>query len=221
MSKQNEHSRAYQVLIDKELYVLENAFPTGAELLEKAKKNPVEQFAIYIKEPGEQPKRIQLDEKVDLTAPGVERFVTLPLDQTEGEGQSTARMHFQMPEEDMDWLLSRGKPFELLAENGVQRVLLHEFPVPPGYNHSTVSACVRIDPGYPDSQIDMVWFFPPLARPTGQPIGALSDEQFDGKVWQRWSRHRTGQNPWRPGVDNLMTHYALVDDWLHRELKKS
>jgi hypothetical protein len=34
---------------------------------------------------GGQTKRIDLDERVDFTTPGVERFMTLPLDQTEGE----------------------------------------------------------------------------------------------------------------------------------------
>lgn len=222
MSEQKDPNRAYQVLIDKDLVLIYVPQPTGRHLLEEAKKTPVEQFAIYLKQPGEQPKRIQLNETVDLSAPGVERFVTLPLDQTEGEASGISpRRHFSLPEEDMDWLVARGTSFELVAEPGAQRVLIHGFAVPPGYTHSAVTACVRIDPGYPETQIDMVWFYPALAKSQpGQPIAAISDEQFDGKNWQRWSRHRTGVNPWRPGIDNLMTHYALVEDWLHRELKK-
>ena len=37
---------------------------------------------------------------------------------------------------------------------------------------------------------------------------------IDGTPWQRWSRHRTSQNPWRPGVDGIPTHLALVEHWL-------
>ena len=76
--------RTYQVVIDKLHVVFNYPNPSGRELLEAAKMVPVEGFAIYIKQPGAQPKRVQLDERVDLTQPGVERFVTLPLDQTEG-----------------------------------------------------------------------------------------------------------------------------------------
>jgi len=81
---QTAKPKNYKVLIDKTQYDIPEPMPTGRELLIIAGKQPPEQFAIYLKSPGEQPKRIGLDEKVDLREPGVERFVTLPLDQTEG-----------------------------------------------------------------------------------------------------------------------------------------
>ena len=76
--------KVYKVQIDKTQYDVPEPMPTGRELLIISSKQPPEQFAIYLKLPGQQPKRIGLDEKVDLREPGVERFVTLPLDQTEG-----------------------------------------------------------------------------------------------------------------------------------------
>jgi hypothetical protein len=76
--------RIYKVLIDKTHYDVPEPTPTGRELLIIAGKQPPDQFAIYLKLPGQQPRRIGLDEKVDLREPGIERFVTLPLDQTEG-----------------------------------------------------------------------------------------------------------------------------------------
>ncbi len=131
------------------------------------------------------------------------------------------RRDFSLPEEDMDWLDSLPNPFELVRENGVLRAVIHDWFVPPGYNVGSVTAYVRIEAGYPDAQIDMVYFRPGLARADGRPIAALAHETFDGRDWQRWSRHRTPANPWRPGVDNLSTHFALIDDWLERELRKS
>lgn len=74
----------YTIQIDKDSHKLSDPLPTGRYLLDLAKKHPVEQYAIYQKIKGGQPRRIGLDEHVDLRAPGVERFVTLPLDQTEG-----------------------------------------------------------------------------------------------------------------------------------------
>lgn len=130
------------------------------------------------------------------------------------------RREFTLSEEDHDWLDGLGLPYELVREGAVLRVVIGAWPVPDGYNERHVAVNVRLDPGYPDAQIDMAYFYPPLARRDGRPIGAVTTEPFDGKVWQRWSRHRTPANPWRPGIDNLATHFALVEDWLARELEK-
>ena len=44
--------------------------------------------------------------------------------------------------------------------------------------------------------------------------------QFDGRQWQRWSRHRTANSPWRIGEDGLLTHTQYVYAWLEAELRK-
>ena len=111
----------YKNLIDKDTITIDYPTPTGRELLEIAGKKPPEQFAIYLKVKGGQPQRIQADEKVDLRHPGVERFVTLPLDQTEG---FDGRRDFNLPQEDIDWLCQTGRRFELVAEGNVLRVVL-------------------------------------------------------------------------------------------------
>lgn len=77
-------TRLFKIQIDKLIFEVLNPTPTGRELLTIAGKVPPEQFAIYLKTKEGQPQRIGLDDKVDLREPGVERFVTLPLDQTEG-----------------------------------------------------------------------------------------------------------------------------------------
>ena len=76
--------RAFRIQIDKKPYEVHHPKPTGLELLTLAGKVPPEQFALYLRNKGSQPLRIGLNDKVDLEEPGVERFVTLPLDQTEG-----------------------------------------------------------------------------------------------------------------------------------------
>jgi len=209
--------QTYQIQIDKQHLETENATPTARDLLVLAGKVPVEHFALYIKGKG-QPRRLELEERVDLKQPGVDRFVTLPLDQTEGLGPG--RQQFSLPEEDMEWLEELGLTYELVAEQGVHRVVIYGWPLPGGYNVEKVDVNVRLDSGYPDTQIDMAYFSPALSRRDGRAIGALAEDSFDGKIWQRWSRHRTGVNPWRPGLDCLATHFALVDDWIARELRK-
>lgn len=74
----------YQIRIDKERHVVETSEVTGRRILELAKKAPVENFRVDLKLKGGATRKIELDDVVDLTEKGVERFMTLPLDQTEG-----------------------------------------------------------------------------------------------------------------------------------------
>lgn len=211
-------ARRYRIRIDKDLYTVDVAEMTGRHLLELAGKNPPAQYAIYEKLRGGATKKIELDEKADFRAPGVERFMTLPLDQTEGLVEP--RRHFALPADDNAFLDSSGYTWEAVTEGGVHRVVIQAVPTPTGYNHSQIDLNFRIEGAYPDTQIDMVYLHPVLARTDGQPIGGLADDSFDGRMWQRWSRHRTGVNPWRPGIDGIATQFALVQEWLRQEFQK-
>jgi hypothetical protein len=127
------------------------------------------------------------------------------------------RREFRLPEADEAYLNGQRLPWETIVEGGSRWLLIHEYPIAAGYNHATASVAPLIPPGYADTQIDMVYVYPPLAIASGRGINALSTQTLDGKVWQRWSRHRTPANPWRPGIDDVSTHLMLVDDWLGRE----
>jgi len=74
----------YQIRIDSDRYAINYKDPTGRELLILANKNPPEGFRLDQKLHGGATRKIELYEKVDLAQPGVERFITLPLDATEG-----------------------------------------------------------------------------------------------------------------------------------------
>ncbi|MCL1475741.1 E2/UBC family protein [Argonema antarcticum] len=128
------------------------------------------------------------------------------------------RQQFRLPSDNEEYLNARSLSWETVIDNRVQRVIVYDFPVPPGYDRNNVDLNLRIETGYPDAQIDMVYFHPPLARSDGRPIKAITTEQFDGKQWQRWSRHRSVANPWRPGIDCIATHLGLVEEWLKKEL---
>jgi len=77
-------AKRYVIRIDKVKYTVEVPSMTGRQLLVLAGKTPPEKYSISQKLHGGQVKPIGLDEPVDFTEPGVERFMTLPLDQTEG-----------------------------------------------------------------------------------------------------------------------------------------
>jgi len=79
-----DKQRVYRIEIDKQFFDVTNPTPTGRDLLTLAGKLPPTSYGLYLRIRGGQSQRIQLDQEVDLRSPGVDRFVTLPLDQTEG-----------------------------------------------------------------------------------------------------------------------------------------
>jgi hypothetical protein len=130
------------------------------------------------------------------------------------------RRQFALLDDDEKFLQDYGMPWETVVD-GSQWVLIHDFPLLPGYNNTVVTAAIRMETGYPNTELNMVYFYPAISRKDGKSIGATeSPQQIDGKVFQRWSRHRTQQNPWKIGRDNLGTHIILIEDWLEREFKK-
>jgi len=130
------------------------------------------------------------------------------------------RRDFTLLEGDVKFLDALGLPWETVRVGGVGRLVIHDYAVPVGYKPDQVSLNLRIEAAYPTTQIDMVYFHPALVRIDDRAIAQTANDEFDGKVWQRWSRHRTAENPWRPDVDDVGTHLGLVRFWLERELDK-
>lgn len=76
--------RGYRIRVNGERFVVYEPCPTGREILELASLTPPENYTLRIKIRGERPRKVTLDEKIDLRQPGVEKFKALPRDQTEG-----------------------------------------------------------------------------------------------------------------------------------------
>ncbi len=209
--------RKYRIIIDRDKYVVNKECMIGRDILMLAGKNPPERFQLRQKLKHGNVVTVAYDQKVCFTEPGIEKFKTLPLDQTEGE---VPRRDFILLEEDEVYLNNLGLVWEAVNVQGALWIFIHEYSLPEGYN--AIKAClgIRMTPGYPTAQLDMIYFYPALSRADGQPIGALSLTQIDGKNFQQWSRHRTEINPWRNGVDNLSTHVPLADAWLLLEFEK-
>lgn len=72
----------YKIKVNKDFHVWPKPTITGREILALAGKDATKNAAYQFVHG--KPVRVQLDDTVDLTTPGVERFETLPLDQTEG-----------------------------------------------------------------------------------------------------------------------------------------
>lgn len=128
-------------------------------------------------------------------------------------------IEFRLPGEDEDYLDNLGLPWQTINDQGSNWLLIQRWGIPAGYNVAAATLALRIPGNYSDVQIDMVYFSPHLNRADGKPIGALSVLTIRNEVYQQWSRHRTGQNPWVPGVDNISSHLTAVDLWLRREME--
>lgn len=209
----------YRIKIDKTNYVVEVDQMTGKEILELAEKKPYTGYRLNQRLHGGTVQKVEYDQIVDFSNPGIEKFLTLPLDQI--DGGSEIRKEFILPEDDIEFLNQNFTKWETINDSGHKWLIIYKFPICEGYNETAVNIALRIDSGYPISQIDMVYFYPLLQKVNNTiPISALSNQQIDNLNWQRWSRHRTPINPWRAGVDNVSTHISLINYWLEKELNK-
>lgn len=133
------------------------------------------------------------------------------------------RRDFALPDSDVSYLDSTKLQWETITDPGTMHwVVIRDFPVCKGYTVSVVDLAIKIETGYPRSALDMVYFHPSIVRNDKKSINASDQMQaIEGKQYQRWSRHRTPQNPWREGVDDLSSHVSLISFWLEQEFMRS
>lgn len=211
-------AKAYRFKVNETVVVWHAATISGADALTAAGLMPPANYTLRLKVAGKKPQAIGLDDTVDLTVPGTEKFRAIRKGQQEGEFQG--RRNAPVLEQDQLFLERYGLPWEVIAD-GCTWVLLHNYPLPPGFSEATVTLAIRLEAGYPFTALDMMYVHPWLSRTDGRPIGQADVSQvLDGKSFQRWSRHRTGDNPWVPGEDSLETHLYLVEEYFRAEAGK-
>lgn len=76
--------RGYRFKVDGEEFIVHERFITGERVLDMSGHTPVAEYTLRVKIAGQPPKKVGLHETIDLRAPGIEKFKTLPRDQTEG-----------------------------------------------------------------------------------------------------------------------------------------
>lgn len=78
------HAKRYIIRVDKAKFTVTQSSMTGREILELAGKVPPEGYKLTQKHHGGAATTVGLTDPVDFRAPGVERFMTMKRDQTEG-----------------------------------------------------------------------------------------------------------------------------------------
>lgn len=109
------------------------------------------------------------------------------------------------------YLAERGIGFEEHEEHGQKAVIVKEFGLPPGrFDAPAADILILLPSGYPDCPPDMFYTMPwlKLTASNRYPNRADVSFEFQGRCWQRWSRHN---NEWRTGVDGIWTMLKRVE----------
>lgn len=158
------------------------------------------EYALYLEVRGGQDREISDTDIIDLSKPGIERFITVIRETTEG---LTA-----LPTMDRTYLEDHAIDYELVSDGSQVGVVLRDVPLPEGkFDHEKADLLILLPGGYPDACPDMFFTIPWVRLADGGRYPNCADvpHMFGGKQWQRWSRH---SGAWRPGVDGLHTMIA-------------
>ena len=121
-----------------------------------------------------------------------------------------------LPDNDRNYLTSKGFIFEEVEDAGKKAVIFKEWPLPTGhFDRDAADILILLPSGYPDVAPDMFYVLPwvKLVQPNKYPVKADRPFQFAGKSWQRWSRHN---KDWRPGVDGIWTMIKRIEHALEK-----
>ncbi|WP_435139098.1 multiubiquitin domain-containing protein [Formosa sp. A9] len=205
----------YLIKINGDKFTVRQEEVTREEILKLVNKDPNKHRLRMFTKKGKE--IVQPEQKIDLTKCGVERFVYEALDCIEGFIDKT---NFELPKDDIYYLASIGNSVDFIRSGNLNWLIIRDFNIPDGYNVKKTDAAILIPPHYPTSQLDMIYFSPALNRVDGKMIRALSSQSIEGKIYQRWSRHRIAANRWNPKIDNIESHLDLMLSCLNAEFNK-
>lgn len=160
---------------------------------------------------------VGLDEILDLSQPGVERLRVAPANVDNGDGAQEVRRDFSLLAADAAFLDGEGFRWRTVVD-GARWLIVDDYALPVGYNVLNCTLAIEMPSGYPDTQLDMFYCAPDLLANGQMPPQTQARQVIDGQQFQRWSRHRGVGCAWTPGVDNLASHFALIELSLSREV---
>lgn len=191
------------------------------DALVKANINPDLGWLIYLKVKGHPKESLTLTSVIDLTRPGIEKIRLTPNDVSNGESMTGPLRGFNVLGVDNEFLDVNHPAWKAISEGGRQWLVLPNYILPEGFSTEKVSLALEIPSTYPAAQIDMFYLFPGVTLVSGAHIPATEAlQQIDGQQYQRWSRHRGPSSPWQMAHDNVLTHMALVESALLKEVQQ-
>lgn len=183
-------------------------------------------WIIVLRVHGESNREIRLDDVIDLRTPGIEKLRLTPREVNNGEGATAPLRMFTLLPADVRFLDVLELHWETRLEAtpaGQNRrwVLIHDYPLPRGFTAACTLIALEIPLTYPGAQIDMFYTYPPLALTSGLPIPSTQvSAVIGGNTFNGWSRHRGPASAWDPQTDNVVTHLALVESAMLKEIQE-
>ena len=160
---------------------------------------------------------VGMNDVLDLSQPGVEHLRVAPANIGNGDGTQDARRDFSLLPGDVSFLASAGLHWQTIIDGG-RWLVVDGYALPAGYNAPRCSIAVEIPESYPGAQLDMFFCNPHLIANGAAPPRTEHRQLIANTEFQRWSRHRGAGSEWTPGVDNLESHFALIEHAITREV---
>lgn len=188
------------------------------DALVKAKFDVTQGWQIFLKVAGQPKQAVELNTIIDLTTEGIEKLRLTPKAVNNGEAALSARRDFALLDADEDYLDAVFPRWETIVDAGRRWLVIEEYRVPGGYTAEITTLALEIPESYPGAQIDMFYVHPPLVLQTGREIDRTQVRAvIQGTEFHGWSRHRGLGSEWKIGVDNVITHMALVESAIQKE----
>jgi hypothetical protein len=115
-----------------------------------------------------------------------------------------------LPIKDRRYLAQRSIPYREI-DGSQKAILLQGYELPRDrFDAANADVLILLPASYPDCAPDMFYALPwlRLVGTSRYPTAADVPLDFEGKSWQRWSRHN---DAWRPGIDGIWTMLKRVD----------
>lgn len=162
--------------------------------------------------------QLELDSLIDLKQPGIERLRLTPKQINNGEIRCQFHRDFNLLPKDEKFLNDSCLQWETYIDNSRRWLIIKNYPIPEGYTSQSVELAIEMPSSYPAAELDMFYCNPHLALSNGRQIPQTQvTETIKNLIYQRWSRHRD-PNTWSPQNDSIVTHLALVEESIAREV---
>lgn len=188
-----------------------------SEALSLAGIHEFENYQIILKIQGEPKQEVTAKSVIDLTKPGIEKLRLIPREVNNGDAVLNS---FNILPKDNEYLNQVFGNYRTIIDQNRRWLIVDNYQLPEGYSHQKISIAIEIPITYPQAEIDMFYTYPRIQLVTGAiPSCTEVDQLIEGKSYQRWSRHRSHLSAWNPASDNIVTHFALIEESLLREVQ--
>lgn len=121
----------------------------------------------------------------------------------------------QCLEKEVEELKQEGFKVEMVEAEGWINLTFYDYPLPLHFNRSSTNLLLRLPIAYPNAKPDMFWVEETVALKDGKiPNRADVIETALEKRWRRFSWH---PQKWNPGIDNLHTFLAFIENRLAKK----